>query len=162
MINHENIQGVNSFIIASKINGLGYRKIATALLSEYGIKISHTAVAKYYKEHLGGAMIDSSIVGLVKNTAQQCGAEIEGEFIPLINEDIVKRIRKNGRTINKDTYSRNDYKASQDVFADLYGKLVGLMAGNFDQHIQGKASLNIEYIKYLKELRAVYNKPFKA
>ena len=160
MIQHDNIKEVDSYIVSSKISGLGFRKIATELLAKFGVQISHTTVQKYYKEHLNGQGIDTAINKLTREVAARYGEA--GEAIkPVLNEDVTKRIRKNGRNVNKDIWN-NDFKASQDVFADLYGQLVGLIAGNFEEHIQGRATLNLEYIRYLKELRSIYQKPFKA
>ena len=120
------------FIITQKIKGTGLRQISAALLANFGTKISHTA-----------------------DIASKYSNEADANYLPAVDVEVIDKLR--GSAIEHiDFYNT---KGAKCVFAEQYAVLAGLMAGNFKDHIAGRCALNIDYIRYLKELRSLYAKP---
>lgn len=143
------------FIITQKIKGTGLRQISAALLANFGTKISHTAVGLHYKNKLNGSEIDTAIKVLSQDIAAKYSSEADANYLPAVDVEVIDKLR--GSAIEHiDFYNT---KGAKCVFAEQYAVLAGLMAGNFKDHIAGRCALNIDYIRYLKELRSLYAKP---
>lgn len=147
---HEECQQINAFIVYLKISGKGFRIISDCIELEFGLKVSHTSVQKYYLSHLNGKAIEE---GLAQLSAAE-GAILEGgEGEELgFNQEVYERSLEE---LN-DNWTASEISAE---YAELYAQTLALVSANMEEHRRGEARLKTEYVKYLKELRGLYHRP---
>lgn len=147
---HEECQRINGFIVYLKTSGKGFRVISDCIELEFGLKVSHTSVQKYYLSHLNGKAIEEGLA----NRSSAEGAILEGGegeelgFSQEVYERSLEELNENWRT-----------EGVAAEYAELYAQTLALVSANMQEHRRGEARLKTEYVKYLKELRGLYHKP---
>ncbi len=147
---HPRQEEIDKHIIEKKMSSIGYRKIAESLLTKFKLKVSHTLISKYYKDCLGGAVLD-----MAKEKAEQA-------LIESLPEPVEENIN---RTPSIDIDRLNEltdkYKDIDGEIGGIYAYALALCEGNIKAHIEGVDRLRIEYVKYLRDVRAVYGSKIK-
>lgn len=125
IIGHEKQSQIDTFIWEKKVNE-SFRTIADGLKKEFKLSISYVTVSSYYKDVLGGTDEAETIEG--------------DEAKPYLDTVLLEKILD---------------QHPKDEIHQIYGNILALCASNIEAFKEGKERLKPEYVRYLKDIRAI-------
>ena len=146
---------IEKLIIECKFNGFGSPEIQKQLLKNLGFEVSRPGIDDYYKKRLNGERL-SELIANVKKEAILSVLDPESASNSQVPNFCLKTAKKTLLGAKKEHEISIDNKELETFFI-LQSKIVGLLAGNMESHLQGKERLKVEYLKYFKELKDCFD-----
>ena len=137
---------INELIISLKMSKKGYRAIATEIEAIYKFKISHTMLATYYKDFISSPSLDKIIDGGSSNSEKINAKELELSEVEAVDIDV-----------NLLSRLISEHEGSCEELGNIYAYAVALCDANIKAHVRGEQRLKVEYVKYLKDVKALLN-----